>query len=132
MQEIQTRLSEGVLDPKVHCPVQLQPAELHQLGYFPAAQKRDLSLPRGGRDVEAGVARHRCASQSSLATGSNGSRYSRTESRRGLDLAGERRRSSGKNEYFYGFASREWQVFQDQLATLYEVASIQCASTPSV
>lgn len=35
-----------------------------------------------------------------------------------LDLAARRRRSSGKNEYFYGLASREWQVFQDQLATL--------------
>lgn len=100
-QQFHARLNEAVFDPMRNSPVQLQPSVLRELGYFPTGNDTDAKISvraslkkltmfggqsvrlRDPPDPNVGVQQdHRDASQSSLATGSNGSRYSRTESRR--------------------------------------------------
>ena len=95
------RLHEGAFYPKPDGPIELQPSVLHQLCDFPTgddahaedavgAKFEKLAMPRlqpirlrNPPNPNVGIQQnHSKASQSSLATGSNGSRNSKTESRR--------------------------------------------------
>src|SRR5690242_9494160 len=101
MHEGDAGLSKSCVDPKSYCPIELQPSKFHEFGDFPARDNADaedavstevekFAVPplqairlRHPPNPDVGIQQNHCrASQSSLATGSNGSRYSRTESRR--------------------------------------------------
>ena len=101
VQKRDARFGEGALYPKPHSPIELQPSVLHEFSDFPTRDDADAEdavsaefekfavpwlqpfRPRNPPDPNLGVQQNHCrASQSSLATGSNGSRNSRTESRR--------------------------------------------------
>src|SRR5947208_3070360 len=101
MQKGHARFSKGGRYPSPDCPIELQPSVLYEFGDFPTRDDADAEDAIGANfekftlsrlqpvrsrnppDPNVGVQQnHRRASQSSLATGSNGSRYSITESRR--------------------------------------------------
>ena len=101
VQKRHARLRKGALYPKPDGPIELQPSVLHKFRDFPAgddanaedavsARFEKVAVPRlqpirarNPPDPDVGVQQNHCrASQSSPATGSNGSRNSRTDSRR--------------------------------------------------
>lgn len=108
VQKGHTGFRESGLYPKPDWPIKLQPAVFHELGDFPARDHAHAEYPFRAAfkkfamstlqaigsgnppDPNVGVQQdHRRASQSSLATGSRGSWYSRTEFRRARSPAGE-------------------------------------------
>ena len=101
VQKRHARFGKGVFYPKPDGPIKLEPTVLHKFRDFPTgddanaedaicAKLEKFAVPRlqpirlrSPPDPNVGVQQdHRRASQSSLATGSNGSRNSRTEFRR--------------------------------------------------
>src|SRR6266852_4675096 len=101
VQKRHSRFRKGGCYPKPDRPIQLQPSVLHKFRDFPTrddtnaedavrAKFEKLAVPRlqsirsrNPPNPNVGVQQNHCrASQSSLATGSNGLRNSRTESRR--------------------------------------------------
>ena len=100
-QKRDARLRQGVLYPKPDGPIKIEPAALRKLRHFPtrndanaedsvgpmfekvAMSRWQLIRARDPPDPDVGIQQdYRRASQSSLATGSNGSWNSRTDSRR--------------------------------------------------
>ena len=100
-QKRHARLRKGALYPRLDGPIELHPSVLHEFRDFPTgddanaedavrAKFEKFAVPRlqpirlrNPPDPNVGVQQnHSRASQSSLATGSNGSRNSKTESRR--------------------------------------------------
>ena len=96
-----TRFREGAFYPKSGGPIEPQPSNLHKFRDFPTGDDADAEDAVGSKFEKSAVPRlqsirsrnppnpnvgvqqnHSRASQSSLATGSNGSRNSQTESRR--------------------------------------------------
>ena len=151
VQKRDTRLSESGLYPKTDCPIELQPSVLDELCDFPTRDDTDTEYavgatfeklavprleairPRNPPNPDVGIQQNHCrASQSSLATGSNGSRYSRTERRRlgspgVVDPAAFEITST--STFWPASNGRPSKRSSPCLPT---VVSLQCACTPSV
>ena len=151
MQKRHARFRKSAFYPKPDGSVELQPSVLHEFGDFPTRDDADPEhavnstfekftvprlqpiRPRNPPDPNVGVQQnHFRASQSWLATGSNGSRYSRTESRRlRLPAAADPAvfESTNTSTGWPGSNGRSSKTSSPCSPT---VVSVQCACTPSV
>lgn len=142
---------QSALYPKPHGPVQLQPSTLHKFGYFPTGddahaegavtakfEKVTVSRlqplrPGNAPDPDVGVQQNHCkASQSSPATGSNGSRNSRTESRRPHPPATDDPAAFETTNTSTAWPGSNGRPSRTSSPCAPTVVSLQCACTPSV
>jgi len=151
MQKRYARFRESALYPKSDGSVELQPPALHEFGDFPTRNDADpedaicatleqVTVPRfqpirpgNPPYLNVGVQQNHCkASQSSLATGSDGSWYSRTESRRlRLPIVADPTvlETTNTSTGWPGSKGRPSKTTSPCSPT---VVSLQCACTPSV
>ena len=149
-QKQHARLRKGALYPKLNGPVELQPSVLHKFRDFPAgddanaedavsAKFQEVAMPRlqpvrpgNPPDPDVGVQQNHCkASQSSPATGSNGSRYSRTDSRRLRPPAVVDPEVLETTNTSTGSPGSNGKPFNTSSPCSPTVVSLHCACTPS-
>ena len=146
-----TRLGKGALHPKPDGPIELQPSVFHKLRHFPAgddanaedavdAKFEKVAVPglqpiraRNPPDPDVGVQQNHCrASQSSLATGSNGSRNSRTDPRRLRLPGGVEPAVFETTNTSTGWPGSNGRPSKTSSPCSPTVVSLQCACTPSL
>ena len=152
VQKGHARFSKGALYPKPDCPIKLQSSVLYEFRDFPTRDNADAEdavsakfekfavsclqpiRPRNPPDPNVGVQQNHCrASQSSLATGSNGSWNSITEPRRfRLPAAVVDSAVFETTNTSTGWPGSNGRPFKMSSPCSPTVVSLQCASTPSV
>jgi len=149
MQKRHARFRKSAFYPKPDGSVELHPSVLHQFGDFPTGDDADpedavratfekLTVPRlqpirprNPPDPNVGVQQnHRRASQSWLATGSNGSWYSRTEPRRLWLPVSFDPEVFGTTNTSTGWPGSNGRPFKTSSPYSPTVVSRQCACTP--
>ena len=145
------RLREGAFHPKPDGAIKFQPSVLHKFGDFPTGDDADaenavsatfekVAVPplqplrsRNPPDPNVGVQQNHCrASQSSLATGSSGSRNSRTESRRLRSPTVVDPAVFGTTRTSTRWPGSNGRPFKTSSPCSSTVVSLQCACTHSV
>jgi hypothetical protein len=149
MQKRHSRFRKSAFYPKPDGSVELQPSVFHEFGDFPTRDhtytenavsatfekftvpRLQTIRPRNPPDPNVGIQQnHRNASQSWLATGSNGSWYSRTESRRLPGIVDPAVfETTNTSTGWPGSNGRPSKTSSPCSPT---VVSIRCACTPSV
>ena len=151
VQKRDTRLGESGLYPKTDCPIELQPSVLDELCDFPTRDDTDTEYavgatfeklavprleairPRNPPNPDVGIQQNHCrASQSSLATGSDGSQYSTTELRRLGSPAVVGPAVFEMTNTSTGWPASNGRPSKRSSPCLPTVVSLQCACTPSV
>jgi hypothetical protein len=151
VQKRQARFRKGAFYPKPNGPIKLQPSVLDKFRDFPTgddanakhavrAKFEKFTVPRlqpirpgNPPDPNVGVQQNHCrASQSSLATGSNGSRNSRTESRRLRPPAVVDPAVFETTNTSTGWPGSNGRPSKTSSPCSPTVVSLQCACTPSV
>src|ERR1039457_3873179 len=151
MQKGHARPFKGVFDPDPNFAIQLQSSVFHKLRDFPTGDDANTEDAVGAKfekvavlhlqsirssnppDPDVGVQQNHCrASQSSPATGSNGSRNSRTESRRLRPPPVADPAAFETTNTSTGWPGSNGRPSRTSSPCSPTVVSLQCACTPSV